>query len=158
MDDEKIEETPLPPHDHFGVHTSAGRFSPLEDGEHQPPWLKGDAFAPSTINPNLSGSWIEREPGTFQAQLNRISAELWQSERTVRKNHSLATVLAETIMRLGKKYSRDLHVFFCPDEEKRLPSHSEIRGLGVADRVLQQKIADEAEPHLIGPNPNIAAE
>ncbi|NKB49595.1 MAG: hypothetical protein GKS02_09600 [Alphaproteobacteria bacterium] len=146
--------TELSPEDHFAAHCSGvgGKdFSDDDDDYHQPPWLFRIAFAPTIENPHVSGLWVEREGEAFADQLNRLREELIASTRTIRKSHQLAVVKVGTINRLGQRHSRNLHVIYSPDQERRLPSHSEIRGIQQEDRILQQKIADNAEIHPIYP-------
>jgi len=78
-----------------------------------------------------------------------LSAELQASRRKIKNTYRIAVVGVNRIKTLGERYSRQLYVKFCPDDEQLLPSHAEIRGIALMDHVLQQKIADEAETYPI---------
>ena len=137
----------IPENHHFAKQCSGigGKdFSDEDDGYHEPPWLHGSAFQPTRDNPDISGLWVEREPGSWDEQVQRVRKELIDSTRIIKPSHTLGIVQNKRIKSLGRIYSRDLHVVHTPDDEQRLPSHSEIRGVLPEDEILQQKLADAA--------------
>lgn len=138
-------DTELPNEDHFARQcsgTAGNDFSDVEDGYHEPPWLLSRAFQPTKTNPSVSGSWVERVDGDFEAQLDRVRQELANSTRTVNPTYKLAIIQVQKTVDLGSQSRRNLHVVHTPDMVAGLPSHSEIRGIQPEDRILQQKLAD----------------
>ena len=119
-------------------------FSDVEDGYHQPPWLHGRAFQPTTSNPHISGLWVERVADTWEQELKRVKDEFKNSNRTINKSYQLAIVQIGEMKDLGRRYSRNLHVLHTADNEANLPSHAEVRGIRPEDETLQQKLADIA--------------
>lgn len=89
-----MSEPELPEGDHFARQCSGKKgkdFSDNDDGYHQPPWLQARAFQPTSVNPHLSGLWVERVTDTWDKQLERVKGEIKNSRRTT-KNHQLAIV------------------------------------------------------------------
>ena len=152
----RSEYAPLPDTHHFARQCSGKdgkHFSHEDDDYHQPPWLNGDAFAPTARNPEISGLWLERvPPDDREIQIQRLRAELLNSRRKIKATEHLAIVGVADLIALGKRYDRRLHVYYTPDYEQRLPSHSEISGIQPEDHILQQKIADTASITLIRPS------
>lgn len=142
--------------DHFARQCTGKRgkdFSDDEDGYHQPPWLHGRAFQPTSSNPHLSGLWLERVADTWEKELERVKDEFKNSNRTIRRSYQLAIVQIRAMKDLGRRFSRDLHVLHTPDNEANLPSHAEIRGICPEDERFHQMLADIAliEPIYSGP-------
>ena len=150
-------EVDLPEKHHFARQCTGTRgrhFSDEEDGYRSPPWLHASAFQPSPDNPNISGLWVERVEGEWQDQLQRVKMELRDSARDIKKSYQLGIVRVEQVKALGRRHGRHLHVLHTPDEQARLPSHSEIRGIAPEDLGLQQRIADVALIEPIFPVPD----
>ena len=127
--------------DHFARQCSRTRWDYDDQGRE---WIKGEAFRPTPENPNVSGLWIENHQGSWQKRLASVKCELGNSERSVNANHRLAILLIGRIAETGDRYNRSLSVIHTPNTVLRLPSHSEIVGIQPQDRILQQKIADQA--------------
>ena len=156
MPEPELPEPELPEDDHFACQCTGKKgndFSDDEDGYRQPPWLHGRAFQPTSSNFHLSGLWVERVADTWEKELERVKDELKNSERTIRRSYQLAIVQIRAMKDLGRRFSRDLHVLHTPDNEAKLPSHAEVRGICPEDEALHQKLADIAliEPIYSGP-------
>jgi len=142
-----MSEPELPEDDHFARQCSGKKgkdFSDDEDGYHEPPWLHGRAFQPTSDNPHHSGLWVERVPDIWVKQLERVRDEFKNSERVIKKTYQMAIVHIREMKALGTRFSRDLHVLHTPDDEANLPSHAEVRGIGPEDEALHQMLADIA--------------
>lgn len=148
----------LPDEDHFARQCTGKKgkdFSDDEDGYHQPPWLHGRAFQPTTSNPHLSGLWVEQVADTWEKELERVKDEFKKSNRTISKSYQLAIIQIRAMKDLGRRFSRDLHVLYTPDYPANLPSHAEVRGICPEDEALHQMLSDIAliEPIYSEPKP-----
>ena len=137
----------LPDDHHFAPHCSGKRgrdFGQEADNRRSPPWLKGTVFEPDPQDGIVSVLWIEYHDGTWEQQLDGVRRELRDSKRNVAKTHQLAALQVKTAKEIGARYNRSLSARHEPDNEQRLWSHAALRGIALEDRILQQRLADQA--------------
>lgn len=140
-------EKPIADAHHVARHCN---FAKDFSGDPEYVALHGSAFEPTAENPNVSVNWREYFTGYGIADgrecLEMVRTDL-VSVRTVSKSHRLAIIEVGRAKAIARGHRVVVEVLHKP--ERKNDSHSELLGIPLQAKLLQQDLADEAFKNIV---------